>query len=170
MEYRLTPSACQLPIELRKLRNHMKHCCEPRRHSCQLAFFQPFALSSTCGKFLTDFLNFKFLLLQLSLYIQQNSLSDIRKKSLHCIIRAQLTQGWVTAGQPFWNLQFWCFCNCAVTWSFGPLLPLCELHFVEGSLIIFRYCCTYVRSYRWTSIFSISFSLQFIVMTTVQYC
>ena len=37
-----------------------------------------------CGKFLTDFLNFKFLLQQLSLYIQQNSLSGIRKNSLHC--------------------------------------------------------------------------------------
>jgi len=83
--------------------------CEPRQHSCQLAFSQPFALSSSCGKFLTDFLNFKFLLLQPSLYIQQNSLSGTRKKSLHRITRTQLTQGWATVGQLFWNLQFWYF-------------------------------------------------------------
>jgi len=44
--------------------------CETQAAFLPLAFSQPFELSSTCGKFLTDFLNFKFLLLQLSLYIQ----------------------------------------------------------------------------------------------------
>jgi len=80
--YRLLLCACQLPIEVRKLRNQMKQFVNP-------------------GGILASLPS-----LNLSLYIQQNSLSGIRKKSLHCITRAQLTQGWTTVGQPFWNLQF----------------------------------------------------------------
>jgi len=77
--YRLMPSACRLIVwayrllpcatlcvpaahRTEKVEKPDETVCEPRRHSCQLAFSQPFALSSTCGNFWTDFLNFKFLL------------------------------------------------------------------------------------------------------------
>ena len=70
-------------IELRKLRKQMK----------QFVGNDTTDAAKALWKDLTDFLNFKLFLLQLSLYIQQNSLCGIRKKSLHCITRAQLTQG-----------------------------------------------------------------------------
>jgi len=60
-EYRLMPSACRLIVrapatavcvpgahKTEKLEKPDETVCEPRRHSCQLAFSQPFALSSTC--------------------------------------------------------------------------------------------------------------------------